>query len=107
MDEIRFILINMHSELQNTSRIKPNKDLSDKFDNGSDKDPIMDHFVTEMNTYVHISSSKWCIVGNGTVALWYLCCVLLSMGSGSFYPPPSTWWKTWRIYDCFMAYVQP
>ena len=29
-------------------------------------------FVTEMCTYVHISVTKWCIVGYGTGALWDL-----------------------------------
>ena len=33
----------------------------------------MHHFVTEMCTYVHISFTKWYIVGYATVALWDLC----------------------------------
>ena len=33
--------------------------------------PPMHHFVTEMCTDVHISVTKWCIVGYGT--LWDLC----------------------------------
>ena len=35
--------------------------------------PTMHHFVTEMCTHVHISVTKWCIVGYETVALWNLC----------------------------------
>ena len=35
--------------------------------------PTMHHFVTEMCTYVHISVTKWGIVGYGTGALWDLC----------------------------------
>ena len=38
-----------------------------------DKYPIMHHCVTEMCTHVHISATKWCIVGYGTGALWDLC----------------------------------
>ena len=34
--------------------------------------PAMHHFVTEMCTCVHISVTKWCIVGYGTGALWDL-----------------------------------
>ena len=30
----------------------------------------MDQFVTEMCTYVHISATKWCIVGYLSYALW-------------------------------------
>ena len=30
----------------------------------------MHHFVAEMCTHVHISVTKWCIVGHGTDALW-------------------------------------
>ena len=41
--------------------------------NALDKYPTMYHFVTEMCTYVHISVTKWCIVGYGTGALWDLC----------------------------------
>ena len=33
----------------------------------------MHHFVTEMCTYVHISITKWCIVGYGTGVSWDLC----------------------------------
>ena len=31
------------------------------------------HFETEMCTHVHISVTKWCIVGYVTSALWNLC----------------------------------
>ena len=41
-----------------------------KSHNASDKYPTMHHFVTEMCTCVHISVTKWCIVGYGTGALW-------------------------------------
>ena len=34
--------------------------------------PTMHHFVTEMCTHVHISVTKWCIVGYRTGALWDL-----------------------------------
>ena len=34
--------------------------------------PTMHHFVTEMCTHVHISVTKWCIVGYGIGALWDL-----------------------------------
>ena len=33
----------------------------------------MYHFVTEMCTHVHISVTKWCIVGYGNGVLWDLC----------------------------------
>ena len=38
--------------------------------NAFDKYPTMYHFVTEMCTHVHISVTKWCIVGYMTGALW-------------------------------------
>ena len=44
-----------------------------KSHNALDKYPIMQHFVTEMCTHVHIFVKKWCIVGYGTGALWDLC----------------------------------
>ena len=40
--------------------------------NASEKYPRMHHFVTEMCTHVHISVTKCCIVGYGTIALWDL-----------------------------------
>ena len=60
-------------------------DPSDKFHNASDKYPTMHHFVTEMCTHVHISVTKWCIVGNiylfcqksknqHSVFRWWFCC---------------------------------
>ena len=42
-------------------------DPSHKSHNASDKYPTMHHFVTEMCTYVHISVTKWCIMGYRTV----------------------------------------
>ena len=33
---------------------------------------IMHHFVTETCTCVHISATKWCIMGYSSNALWYL-----------------------------------
>ena len=37
------------------------------------KYPTMHHFVRELCTRVHISVTKWCIVGYRTGALWNLC----------------------------------
>ena len=48
-------------------------DRARKSHNASDKYHIMHHFVTEMCTRVHISVTKWCIVGYGIGALWDLC----------------------------------
>ena len=36
------------------------------------QNPTMHHFVTEMCTRVHISVTKWCILGYGTDAFWDL-----------------------------------
>ena len=47
-------------------------DPSHKSHNASEKYPTMHLFVTEMCTRVHISVTKWCIVGYGTGALWDL-----------------------------------
>ena len=47
-------------------------DPSHKSHNAPDKYPTMHHFVTEMCTCVHISVTKWCIVGYGTDAFWDL-----------------------------------
>ena len=44
-----------------------------KSHNASDKYPTTQHFVTEMCTCVHISVTKWCIVGYLSEALWDLC----------------------------------
>ena len=41
-----------------------------KFHNALHKYPTMQHFITEMCTHVHISITKWCIVGYGTKSLW-------------------------------------
>ena len=48
-------------------------DSSHKWHHASDEYPTMHHFVTEMCTHVHISVTKWSIVGYGTGALWDLC----------------------------------
>ena len=37
------------------------------------KCPTMHYFLTEMCTRVHISVTKWCIVGYGACALWDIC----------------------------------
>ena len=47
-------------------------DLLHKSHNALDKYPTMHHFVTDMCTYVHISVTKWCIVGYLSNALWDL-----------------------------------
>ena len=47
-------------------------DPSHKSYNASEKCPTMHRFVTEMCTHVHISVTKWCIVGYTTGALWDL-----------------------------------
>ena len=46
---------------------------SRKSHNALDKYPTIHYFVTEMCTHVHISVTKWCIVGYGTDAFWHLC----------------------------------
>ena len=48
-------------------------DLLHKSRNVFDKYPIMQHFVTEMCTYVYISVTKRCTVGYLSNALWDLC----------------------------------
>ena len=45
---------------------------SHKYPKATGKYPTMHHFVTEMCTCVHISVTKWCIVGYETGALWDL-----------------------------------
>ena len=47
-------------------------DPSHKSQNASVPYPTMHHFVAEMCTCVHISVTKWCIVGYGTDAFWDL-----------------------------------
>ena len=47
-------------------------DPSHKSHNASDNYPTVHHFVTEMCTRVHISVTKWCIVGYGTGEFWNL-----------------------------------
>ena len=48
-------------------------DPSHKSNNVLDKYPTMHQYVTEMYTCVHISVTKWCILGYGTDVLWDLC----------------------------------
>ena len=47
-------------------------DQSHKSHNAPVPYPKMHHFVTEMCTHVHISVTKWCIVGYWADALWNL-----------------------------------
>ena len=47
-------------------------DMFCKSHNASVSYPTMQHFVTEMCTFVHISVTKWCIVGYLSDALWHL-----------------------------------
>ena len=47
-------------------------DPSHKSQNASVPYPTMQHFVTEMCTHVHISVTKWCIVGYMSGTLWDL-----------------------------------
>ena len=47
-------------------------DPSHKSQNASVPYPTMQHFVTEMCTCVHISVTKWCIVGYLSDAFWDL-----------------------------------
>ena len=56
-----------------TSTVLSPLDPSHKSNHASDKYPTLHHFVTEMCTSVHISVTKWCIVGYGTGVLWDLC----------------------------------
>ena len=52
-------------------RVEINRPIH-KSHNALDKYPTMHYLVTEMCTHVHISVTKWCIVGYATVALWHL-----------------------------------
>ena len=54
-------------------------DPSHKSHNALDRYPTVQHFVTEMCTHVHISVTKCCIVGHGSVALWDLCDDLIAI----------------------------
>ena len=47
-------------------------DPSHKPHNASDQYPIMHCFVTEMCTHVHISVTKWCIVGQDNCIVGFL-----------------------------------
>ena len=58
------------------------------------------HFVTEMCTYVHISVTKWCIVGYLSNALW-------DFSAPNFSWTPSKWifgWVTQFQCDCKKFY---
>ena len=65
-------------------------DPSNKSYNALDKYATMYHFVTEMCTYVHISVTKWYIMGYGTGALWDLfnrsIVVIMSVGNNLYMP---------------------
>ena len=54
--------------------------------NASEKYPRMHHFVTEMCTYVHISVTKWYILGYGSIALCdlWIMSVLIPVTLGSW-----------------------
>ena len=53
-------------------KVRVTIDQSHKSHNASVPYPTMQHFVTEMCTCVHISVTKWCIVGYLSDALWDL-----------------------------------
>ena len=65
-----FVVVNNH---RHDMSISLKIELPHKSHNASDKYPTMHHFVTEMCTYVHISVTKWCIVGYGIGAVCDLC----------------------------------
>ena len=54
------------------ARFDRNDQPSHKSHNALGRCPIMRHIVTEMCTHVHISVTKWCIVGYLSNALWDL-----------------------------------
>ena len=65
------------------SKATKHKDPSQKPHNASDKYPTVRHFETEMCTHVHISVTKWCIVG---FVRWIYCGLVMStdnIGSGN------------------------
>ena len=62
-----------YSEWLKRSRYIPRIYPSNKSHNPLGKYPTMHHFVTEMCTHVHISVTKWCIVGYLHHTLWDLC----------------------------------
>ena len=61
--------VNKQATSQHINPIDP----SHKSQNASGKYPTIQHFVTEMCTHVHISVTKWCIVGYGSGTCWDLC----------------------------------
>ena len=56
-------------------------DLLHKYHNASVPYPTIHHFVTEMCTCVHISVTKWCIVGNFSNELWDLWDASIAKGN--------------------------
>ena len=75
-------------------------DLLHKSHNASVSYPTMHHLVTEMCTYVHISVTKWCIVGYETDAFWDLrdgCTDLAILEYSDF----STRWLNIHMRNCF------
>ena len=64
--------ISPKSSHTHSSSMRMSIDHSHKSHNASVLYPTMHHFVTEMCTYVHISVTKWCIVGYLSDALWDL-----------------------------------
>ena len=73
-------------------RIYPSTDPSNKSHNAWDKYLAMRYFVTEMYTHVHIFVTKWCIVGQETVALWYSC--TRSIRRNEYNPSRRPFWVT-------------
>ena len=55
-------------------------DLLDKSQNAPVLNPTMHNFVTEMCTHVHISVTKWCIMGYLFNAFWDLWALSLLVG---------------------------
>ena len=64
--------MHFQEEIESKFIIKVLIDPYHKCHNAPDPYPTMHHFVTEMCTYVHISVTKWCIVGCLSDALWDL-----------------------------------
>ena len=71
-DPVRFFWVIDHFTVSLHSPNGMQIDQSHKPHNASVPYPIMHHFVTEMCTCVHISVTKWCILGYLSDALWNL-----------------------------------
>ena len=54
-----------HTGVNTHTRQRVLIDPSQKSQDGSDKYPTIHHFVPEIYTHVHISVTKWCVVGYG------------------------------------------